>query len=67
MELAQESKRQIDLIADDALNQFKKVAEAAQSALRTAERVNDFASPGDVNLVCGLRVRWSVFSPQVVG
>ncbi len=36
MELAQESKRQIELIADDALTQFKKVAEAAQSALRAA-------------------------------
>jgi len=34
MELAPESKRQIDMLADDAVTQFKKVAEAAQSALR---------------------------------
>ena len=31
------------------------------------ERVNDFATPVDVNLVCGRRVFWSVFSPQVAG
>ncbi len=35
MELAQDTKRHIDLIADDTFNQFKKVSDAAQSALRT--------------------------------
>jgi hypothetical protein len=35
--------------------------------VRAAERVNDFATPGDVNLVCGRRVHWSVSSPEVVG
>jgi hypothetical protein len=34
---------------------------------RDTERVNDFATPGDVNLVCGRRVYWWVFSPQVAG
>ena len=33
----------------------------------SSERVNDFATPGDVNLVCGRRVHWSGFSPVVVG
>jgi len=32
-----------------------------------AERVNDFAAPGGINLVCGRRVYWSVSSPQVAG
>ena len=32
-----------------------------------AERVNDFAAPWDINLVCGRLVHWSVFSPLVVG
>jgi len=31
------------------------------------ERVNDFATPGNINLVCGRRDHWSVFSPPVVG
>ena len=37
------------------------------AAIRGPERVNDFATPGDINLVCGRRDRWSVFSPPVVG
>ena len=32
-----------------------------------AERVNDFATPGDVNLVCGRRVHWSVVAPVLAG
>jgi len=32
-----------------------------------AERVNDFATPGDVNLVCERRVHCSSSSPQVAG
>lgn len=35
--------------------------------IEASERVNDFAAPGDVNLVCGRRVRCSAFSPQVAG
>lgn len=35
--------------------------------VREPERVNDFATPVDVNLVCGRRVCWWVFSPQVAG
>jgi len=31
-----------------------------------SERVNDFATPGDIDLECGQRDRWSVFSPPVV-
>ena len=31
------------------------------------ERVNDFATPGDVNLVCGRRAHWWESSPQVGG
>ncbi len=48
MELAQESKRQIDRLAGDALNQFEKVVEAAQSALRAAP-VLGFDSLASVN------------------
>lgn len=36
MELTQEAKQRIDVIADDTLSQFEKVAEAAKSALRGA-------------------------------
>ena len=35
--------------------------------LQGTERVNDFATPGDVNLVCGRRVHWWESSPQVAG
>ncbi len=35
--------------------------------VNSAERVNDFAAPDGINLVCGRRVHWSVSSPQVVG
>jgi len=38
-----------------------------KSLATTTEPVNDFAPPGDINLVCGQRDRWSVFSPPVVG
>lgn len=48
MELAQESKQQINLLADDALTQFKKVADAAQNALRAAP-VLGFNSLASVN------------------
>ena len=48
MELAQDTKRHIDLIANDTLNQFEKVADAAQSALR-AGSVLGTASLASVN------------------
>lgn len=48
MDLAQDTKRHIDLIADDTLNQFEKVANAAQSALRAAP-VLGFESLASVN------------------
>ena len=48
MDLAQDTKRHIDLIADDTLNQFEKVADAAQSALRAAP-VLGFESLASVN------------------
>lgn len=48
MDLTPDSKQQIDLIADDALNQFEKVANAAQSALHTAP-VLGFESLASVN------------------
>jgi hypothetical protein len=38
-----------------------------RSSSRGPERVNDFATPVDVNLVCGRRVYWWVFSPRVAG
>lgn len=36
MKLGRKSKQRVDLIADESLNQFEKVAEAAQSTLRSA-------------------------------
>jgi len=43
------------------------IASSPFTELHRPERVNDFATPGDVNLVCGRRVHWSVSSPQVAG
>jgi len=48
MDFAQDTKRHIDLIAGDTLNQFEKVAETAQSALRTVP-VLGFDSLASVN------------------
>ena len=48
MELTQDTKQHIDLIADDTLNQFEKVANAAQSALHAAP-VLGFESLASVN------------------
>jgi len=48
MELAQDTKQHIDLIADDTLNQFEKVANSAQSALHAAH-VLGFESLASVN------------------
>ena len=42
------------------------LAERVRAAER-AERVNDFATPGDVNLVCGRRVHWSAVAPALAG
>ena len=39
---------------------------SGNSASRT-ERVNDFATPGDVNLVCGRWVHWSAVAPVLAG
>lgn len=48
MDLTPDTKQHIDLIAGDTLNQFEKVAEAAQSALHTAP-VLGFESLASVN------------------
>ena len=50
-----------------ALRQVAKAHGMAEVARRAAERVNDFATPGNVNLVCGRQVHWSAFSPRVAG
>lgn len=48
MDLTPDTKQHIDLIAGDTLNQFEKVADAAQSALHTAP-VLGFESLASVN------------------
>ena len=49
---------------------FASLSKGLQNALwhaGGAERVNDFATPRDINLVCDRRCRWSALSLQVAG
>ena len=55
--------RRVDVVTEAGLHPALRERVLADAA----ERVNDFATPGDVNLVCERRVHCSASSPQVAG